>query len=67
MKKYRVFDIRLDWNIEPEDEGLDLPNLPSDVVIEVEDDFDPVEEIADYLSEEYGWCIETSLFEEIKE
>ncbi len=70
MKKYRVFDIVWDtmdsYMGYPAETQVVLPKLPLEVVIEVEDDFDPVEEIANHLSDIYGWCIVTSFFEEIE-
>ncbi len=62
MKKYRVFDIV--WDIDSEPWTL-TPDLPSEVPIEVGDDFDPVEEAADYVSDDWGWCIKSCSFEEI--
>ena len=67
MKKYKVTDIMwdtCDGDIRIKD-SIDLPRLPSEVTIHVEDDFDPVEEIVDYLSEDFGWCVESCSFEEI--
>ncbi len=69
MKKYKVFDIA--WDVDDlGDDEFDDPRLdgtlPSGVTIEVQDDFDPTEEIADYLSEDYGWCVKSCSFEEIK-
>ena len=49
--KVRFFDIR--WDI---DEG-DEPDLPSECVLEVDDDIDLDEEGADALSDKYGWCV----------
>ncbi len=72
MKKYKVFDIVWDLDTETGEEGEDIDfgklvtDLPLGKIIEVEDDFDPVEEIADYLSEDYGWCVESCSFEEIR-
>lgn len=50
MKKYNVFDI--DWDV---DDPCDIEDcgLPTEVVIEAEDE----DEIADALSDEYGFCV----------
>ncbi len=62
MKKYRVFGIV--WDIDGS--GITGFDLPSEVVIEVEDDFNPTDEITNYLSDDYGWCINSCSYEEIK-
>lgn len=31
--------------------------LPQEVVVQVEDDFDVVEDAADLLSDMFGWCV----------
>ncbi|KKL06556.1 hypothetical protein LCGC14_2594840 [marine sediment metagenome] len=64
MKKYKVSDIV--WEVFDEDHPLEPGDLPLKVVIEVNDDFDPAEEIADYLSDDYGWCVESCSFEGVK-
>lgn len=51
MAKYKVTNI--DWDVDYDDEFADTPNLPTEVIIEVEDEDD----IADALSDEYGFCI----------
>ncbi len=70
MKKYKVFDIVWDtadsYMGYPPETQVVLPKLPSEVIIEVENDFNPVEEIADYLSDDYGWCVKSCSFEKIK-
>lgn len=48
MKKYNVFDI--DWDV---DDIEDADLLPTEVIIEAEDE----DEIADALSDEYGFCV----------
>ncbi len=72
MKKYRVFDIvwdtdddKLSRSLPPEMQTV-TPKFPSEVIIEEEDDFDPAEKTADYLSDNFGWCVKSCSFEEIK-
>ena len=48
MNNYNVFDI--DWDVDYED---DLEDLPTEVVIGA----DGEEEIADALSDKYGFCV----------
>ena len=43
-------------DIEWETDGYEVNNLPTEV--EVDDDLDE-DEIADYLSDEYGWLVES--------
>ncbi len=55
--KVRFFDI--EWDL---DKG-ERAHLPSECVLEVEDDLDLQEEGADALSDEYGWCVSRCSFE----
>jgi hypothetical protein len=55
--KVRFFDIEWDF-----DEG-DRADLPSECVLEVEDDVDPAEAGADALSDRYGFCVSRCSFE----
>ena len=55
--KVRFFDIQ--WDI---DEG-DEPELPSECVLELDDDMDLEEEGADALSDKFGWCVVSCSFE----
>ena len=56
MKPVRFFDIQWDTD---EDDNADLPN---DVLVLMDDDRDPVEEGANILSNEYGFCVKGSSF-----
>ena len=47
--------IRL-YNIDWDTDGEDI-DLPQDVIREVENDFDIINDGADLLSDEYGWCV----------
>ena len=50
MKKVRLFNI--DWDTDGE-----TVSLPTDVTVEVDEDFDAEEEAADLLTDKYGWCV----------
>lgn len=50
MKRYDIFDI--EWDV---DDPEDLELLPTEVEVEVEDEYD----IADALSDEYGFCVKS--------
>jgi hypothetical protein len=65
MKRYRLFDI--EWDVEGKDydDDASLPDLPNEVNVSVEDDFDPVEDSADLLSDEHGFCINGCKFEQL--
>ncbi len=53
MKTIRLFDIQWDTDgRNPEALGL-----PSEHLAVVEDDFDPEEQAADLLSDEFGFCV----------
>lgn len=49
-------------NIKWDTDGEDV-NLPNEITIDIDDDADPQYEIADYLSDEYGWCVIAYNFE----
>jgi hypothetical protein len=54
MKIVRLFDIQWDTDGEPADEL----GLPSEHIAVVDDDeWDPAEDAADLLSDEYGFCV----------
>jgi hypothetical protein len=61
--KLRCYDIDWDTSDEEAPQGRSLGNgpdevdLPREVTIEVPDDTDIDEEIADILSDKYGWLI----------
>ena len=57
--KVRFFDIQ--WDV---DEG-ENPELPSECIVEVEDDIDLDEDGADVLSQEHGWCVVSCSYEVI--
>ena len=57
MKRYRLFDI--DWDTDGED-----VDLPSEVIVEIDDDQDIVYDGADALSDQYGWCVNSFEIEE---
>jgi len=50
------------FNIEWDTDGEDV-DLPDEVIVNVDDDFDPEEDAADLLSERYDWCVEDLEFE----
>jgi hypothetical protein len=65
--KVRFFDIEWDTGDEDldEDPSPSECGLPSECVVEVEDDLDLDEEGADALSERYGFCVSRCSFEVI--
>lgn len=58
MKIVRLFDIRWDTD----DENPDELGLPEEQIAVVDDDFDPEEDAADLLSDEYGFCVQGCSF-----
>jgi len=58
MKIVRLFDIRWDTDGEPADEL----GLPSEIIAIVDDDWDPVEDAADLLSDQYDFCVDGCSF-----
>jgi hypothetical protein len=58
MKVVRLFDIRWDTD----DEKPDDLGLPIEHIAVVEDDWNPEEEAADLLSDEYGFCVKGCSF-----
>ena len=44
----------IEWDVDCRE---DLKTLPSEVVLEVEDDFDADEDGADLLSDNFGYCV----------
>lgn len=48
--KVRAFNI--DWDTD----GKKI-DLPDECVVELDDDQDPHEDLANVLSDEYGWCV----------
>ena len=53
MKCVRLFNIQWDTDGEPVDEL----GLPSDTIAVVDDDWTPVDDAADLLSDRYGFCV----------
>lgn len=55
--KIRVYDISWDTD------GMEVDDLPEEVIIDepteemIEDIDGYADEVADYLSDEYGWCV----------
>jgi hypothetical protein len=59
MKHYRVFNIAYDTD------GASI-DLPKELFFDVDDpDFDPVEELADMISDNTGFCVFSHEFEEV--
>jgi hypothetical protein len=58
MKVVRLFDIRWDTDGEPADEL----GLPREHIAIVDDDWDPVEDAADLLSDQYDFCVDGCSF-----
>ena len=60
MKTYRAFNI----DYETDGENVDLPE---ELFFEIDDeDFDPVDELADLISDTTGWLVNGCSFEEVK-
>lgn len=51
MKNYHIYDIKWDTDGVEQSEY----SLPSEIILECEDE----DEIADYLSDVYGFCVES--------
>jgi len=68
MKKVRFHNINWDTS-DPEAglEEIEPPELPKEVTLEVDDDLDVAYQGADCLSDEYGFCVNSFEFEEVKE
>ena len=58
--KVRAFNI--DWDTD----GKKI-DLPDECVVELDDDQDPHEDLAEVLSEKYGWCVNICEFEIIED
>jgi hypothetical protein len=59
MKIVRLFDIR--WDTDGADpQGLGLPS--EHIAVVNDDDWDPAEDAADLLSDEYGFCVKGCSF-----
>ena len=59
MKRYRVYDINYDTD------GHKV-KLPQELFFDVDDpDFDPSYDLADKISNETGWCVNSFQFEEV--
>ena len=54
--KIRCFEIKWDTTDDEHPDGQEV-SLPSEVVLDVADDFDIEQETADRLSDDYGWCV----------
>lgn len=48
--RVRLFDI--DWDADDHE-----TDLPTELTIEVDEDFDADNDSADWLSDNYGWCV----------
>lgn len=58
MRKIHISEI--EWDTEDANEGvssLEISTLPTETTIEVEDDFDVEDDVADLLSDLYGFCV----------
>jgi hypothetical protein len=58
MKIVRLYDVR--WNTDGQD-PTEL-GLPSEIIAVVDDDWTPVEDAADLLSDRYGFCVKGCCF-----
>ena len=47
----------IDWDTSSDDENDDVPVLPKEITIEVDDDVNVDTEGADILSDHFGFCI----------
>jgi hypothetical protein len=56
--RYRAFNI--DFDTDGEEIGL-----PTELVIEMDDDADPNLELADAISDKTGWCVNSFEFEKL--
>lgn len=68
-KKIRLYDIDWDTGTDESDpvEVAEEPQLPLEVTIEVNKRWDPTEEAADYLSDNYGFCVNGCKWEEVND
>jgi len=60
MKNYRCYDI--DWDTD----GNEV-ELPNEMIIEVENDFDVSLDGANILSDKMGWCVNNFSFDEVED
>lgn len=55
---YRVFNI--DWDVVDECDGMNMPDLPNKMEIEIDDelkeDWEIEEELSDKISDVFGYC-----------
>lgn len=58
-KMTHVFNII--WDLDTEEElGKDVPNLPYSLLVPIDKNEENLEDaIADYLSDNYGWCVKS--------
>ena len=63
-KKARLFDIQWDFSDEDELSG-EHAMLPTELVVEVPEDWNAMESAADFLSERNGYCVAGLNFEEL--
>lgn len=54
-------------NIDWDTDGKHVSNLPIEILVDFEDEFDPEQEIADWLSDHFGWLVHGANYEEIEE
>ena len=68
-KTIHLYDI--DWDTSSDDDDSSAVqeecNLPSDVTVVVNRRWNPEEEAADYLSDNFGFCVNGCQWEEVKE
>ena len=60
MKKIHAFDI--EWDLDNED-----VYIPTDVYVELEDDEDPAEDLANVLSDMFGFLVISCNYEEVEQ
>lgn len=68
-KIIRLYDI--DWDTSDEDFPESIISsveigLPSEVTVRVNQHWNPTEEAADYLSDNYGYCVNGCTWEEVE-
>ena len=58
--KVKAYDIK--WDDAPED-----IDLPKSCTVHMDDDANPAEDLADILSNHFGWCVESCSYKILKE
>lgn len=54
MEKKKVFISNIEWDTD----GVDVPELPNNILLELDKDYD-ANDIADILSDKYGFCVKS--------